>query len=182
MWELASELKQAFPSYLEKDILFILDQFVANTASEYEVWTFDVIVNNENIKIPSRHFLNKIHPSRHLESFEISDIQEGIIDCFYTRHCSGYIRQYHLKKIISLNYEWVVPYVITLVGEYVIEILEIIYQNIHLLCMPLYKKFLQENPKFYTLIQARVMSYWNCYHWSYSKKDYVGFKLLDTLK
>jgi hypothetical protein len=121
----------------------------------------------------------------------LTEMQQNIIDCFYTRHCDGFIREQHLKKIILLNHEWVVPYVIQLIGEYVIEILNVIYQNMNSLNLVLYKDFLEQNPKFYKLIQDRVQSYWNEYYRSnhgstdilkYAKEDYVGFKILDIFE
>lgn len=76
-----------------------------------------------------------------------------------------------------------------LIGEYVIEILEIIYQNINHLNTSVYKKFLEQNPVFYKITRQRVQTYWNCYYRfgdddisKYTKKDYLEIlNVLDKL-
>ncbi|PHQ79703.1 MAG: hypothetical protein COB66_06330 [Coxiella sp. (in: Bacteria)] len=69
---------------------------------------------------------------------------------------------------------------VTLLGEYVIEMLFVIYENLNNLDLEPYKNFIFNNQEFYCLIKQRVASYWNCYYrWNYKdKKDYVGFKIL----
>lgn len=48
------------------------------------------------------------------------------------------------KKIIKLNDDWMIPYVIKLLGEYVIEILNVIYQNLENIDVRLYKEFIEK--------------------------------------
>lgn len=197
MWDLMLQLKNAFPSYLEDEIHAILQKTNAKQMpADYSVKTFPVFVAREKIEIPQRHALNQIQASNFFERIIskkniLTEIQYHIIDCFYTRHCDRFIREQHLNKIILLNQEWVVPYVIQLVGEYVIEILNIIYKNLNSLDLLLYKNFFDQNPIFYKLIKDRVQSYWNEYYRTtcsssniarYTKEDYVGFKILDIFE
>ena len=70
------------------------------------------------------------------------------------------------------------PFVIQLIGEYVIEILQDIYKRIDKLGTENYRKFLIENPDFFITTKQRVSSYWDCFHRGLIKKeDYVGFQL-----
>lgn len=203
MWDLAQQFKKAFPSYLEEEVNFILKNTNAKQLPVgYSVKTFPVLVGNEIIEIPVRHTLTEMRSCRFLarvfnKNIVIKEIQQNIVDCFYMRHCDGLIREDRLKKIIHLNHEWIVPYVFELIGEYVIEILDVIYDNLGSLDLLLYKEFIEKNPKFYKLTQDRVQSYWNAYYrghnlldlyhskygstdkLKYVKEEYVGFKILD---
>ena len=197
MWDLALKYKKAFPTSLSDEVNFILKNSSVNeSVAGYPVTTFPIVLNDEIIEIPVRHGLQEIEPSFFLS---LTETQQNIIDCFYTRHCDGFKREQHLKRIIQINQAWVVPYVMQLVGEYVIEILNVIYENMSLLNLEMYKEFIQKNPEFYELTQARVTSYWNEYYRGYEsidlyhskhgpsdkfkfmKQDYVGFKILATL-
>ena len=95
-----------------------------------------------------------------------------------TRHSSGFIREKHLRSIICSNREWIPPFVVQLVGEYVVEILDEIRNNVHNLNPQVYRRFLMDNPKFVALTKQRVASYWNCYHRHfYRREDYAGFQI-----
>ncbi len=178
MLEEKIRLKKAFPAYLAEDIDLISKEKSLNQPRNYFLEkTVDVFVNNEEIEIPKRHNLTEIYKA------DFTSTQQNIVDCYYTRHCDGFIREKHLKKVIIHNQEWTVPYVIQLLGEYVIEILEVIYNNLEKLDVILYKKFIRDNVKSYDLTKQRVASYWSCYYrWKYKyKQDYVGFKILDFI-
>lgn len=187
MWEFSRELKDAFPSYLKEDILYIEKNTRLKSIPNYDVQNFfAIVVNNEILQIPERHNIKKLQQQKFLDRILKKEIvlnktQKAIIDCFYTRHCDGYIREQHCKNIIQLNHEWVVPYVFRLVGEYVIEILYLIHSNLEQMDLSIYRTFIQNNEKFYELTKQRVQSYWNCHYRSqYPKKeDYPGFKILD---
>ncbi len=77
---------------------------------------------------------------------------------------------------------WSIPFVIALVGEYVVEIIDDIYAAAPQFNRELMATFIGENPTFYKLTCDRVVSYWNCYYrWQFKRSDYVGFKLLRKL-
>lgn len=175
----AEILKNAFPSYLKNEIDEIVKKInFKQEIDSYIIRPFSIIINNEHLFIPERHCFYDI------DSHEtLTNLQREIIYCFYTRHCDGYIREQYLTKVILSNQKWVIPYVIRLLGEYVIEIMQVIFENLDKINMDNYIEFIQKNLAFYKLIEARVASYWDCYYrWLYkSKKDYVGFKILDHL-
>jgi hypothetical protein len=189
MWELAFRLKKAFPSYLQEDIDIIIKNTRAiSLLKTYPVNTFEVFIDKEKIDIPVRHCLDEIQPANLLKrilsrKFVLTNVQQNIVDCFYTRHCNGYIRERYLKEIVQLDYEWVVLYVIQLLGEYVIEILQVIYENLNQRNLSNYKKFIKNNSEFYELTRQRMISYWDCYYRRFYKykKDYVGFKVFKIL-
>jgi hypothetical protein len=64
----------------------------------------------------------------------------------------------------------VVPFVVQLVGEYVVEILESIRHHLSDLTSKrstqrlAYGDFIARNPGFFARTEHRVVSYWACYH------------------
>jgi hypothetical protein len=102
--------------------------------------------------------------------------------CLFTRSTNGHERQRALGTILTLNEPWSISFVVALIGEYVIEILDDIAAALPLLDRALVGQFLQENPAFHRLTQARVVSYWDVYYrFQYRWQDYVGFKLVEAL-
>jgi hypothetical protein len=81
--------------------------------------------------------------------------------CLYTRHHDGYVRQRNLDQVVSAPEAWVVPYVVQLVGEYVVEIIEVIAAALPQLTVrgspqrALYGRFAADNPAFIDLTAAR---------------------------
>ena len=91
---------------------------------------------------------------------------------------------------------WVVPYVVALIGEYVIEILVTIQDRLDLVAPDSpdrrrYGRFVIENPEFFERVTRRVTSYWNCYYrfdFPVARPrdgrfaTYPGFQLIDELR
>jgi len=167
-----SDLANAFPPSLRDDALkaiSILPQPSWNTGA------FSVSVSGETVSIPYRvyHDPALIDPSR------LTSVQIELVDCLLTRHHSGFIREKHLASILCANHEWVPPFLVQLVGEYVIEILHLVRRNLHHLDPQLYRAFLRGNPSFFALTKQRVISYWDCYHRSVRREDYAGFQIVE---
>lgn len=173
-----NKLKQSFPSYLRKDIEIICEINALKLSLIHDSGTFNVMVKNEELCIPDRIYLID---NNNFDKY--TETQRHILYCYYTRHHDGFVREKYLKKVIKLNKDWVIPYVIKLLGEYVIEILNVIYQDLENIDVSLYKEFIENNMDFYVLTTQRVVSYWDCYYrWLYKyRKDYVGFKILNLI-
>ena len=86
-----------------------------------------------------------------------------------------------MTRIVTCRDVWVPPFVVRLIGEYVIEILRVIRENCAGLDATLYRSFLRENPEFWAITKERVVSYWNCYYWRQRRADYVGFQIVEHL-
>ena len=73
------------------------------------------------------------------------------------------------------------PYLIRLTGEYVIEILQVIKDNLGNIDKGITKDFIAENARFYNTIKSRVVSYWDCYYRIKhpTKTNYVGFEIIE---
>jgi hypothetical protein len=166
----------SFPQYLANDIIQI--HSTINLLSTFpDSYCFNVLVDNEKLEIPYRIYVDSSQRER---IDELSTGQVQILSCYLTRHHDGYIRQQYLRKIILSNEPWVVPFVSQLIGEYVIEILIEISNNIEELDSKEYVKFFKENPIYFQKLKQRVISYWNCYykHEYIDFKDYIGNKII----
>ena len=172
---------EAFPRKYEQDIVSIFDVIELKSSSFYSS-NFEVHIGNETLKIPERIYYDEIENELFLK---LSQTQQYLLDCYYTRHHNGYIRQRKLNKIFE-NGEvecCVIPYIMRLIGEYVVEIINEIHNNIKLVNQIELGLFIAENEKFTIKICGRIASYWGEYYRSeYEKKNYPGFKLMKMIK
>lgn len=120
----------------------------------------------------------------------LSSRQRQVLHCLYSRHCDGWVRQSHLAQILGSSDPWVIPFVVQLVGEYVLEILVDIRDGLRDLGVPgdrlrlAYGEFLVANPAFFARTQRRLVSYWSCYHRAAfrSFQGYPGCTVVDLLR
>ncbi len=181
MHESNTDLARAFPTALRKDALRGLAVFPESPRRD---GTFSVQVAGEVVEIPNRiyHDPELIRMRTRLPWVWPNRLQKELGACLLTRHASGFVREEHLKRIICANYVWIPPFVIQLVGEYVIEILHAVQQNLTNLDKPIYMQFLKNNPQFFGRTEQRVISYWNCYYRDCKRSEYVGFRVLEFFK
>lgn len=103
-----------------------------------------------------------------------------IYHCIFTRSCDGYVREKHLRAIMTEDYpEWCMPYILKLSSEYVVEILEVIYEFMYGKDNALFQVFCQNNPYLFRYYHSRMISYWNEFYRDrcYRYHNYVGYKL-----
>jgi hypothetical protein len=171
-------LANAFPAAVRDDALIALSEF---PESPYKFSaTFSVRVAGEVVSIPVRIY----HEPSRIDRLRLSSLQKELTDCLLTRHHSGHTRQSCLERIVRSPNIWIPPFVVQLVGEYVIEILQVIDSNLSSLNLPAYEEFVQSNPDFIALIDHRVMSYWNEYYRrpNPDRENYLGFRLMKFFK
>jgi hypothetical protein len=147
---------------------------------------FVVSVEGELLRIPYRIY--NAEPST--QAVRLNGESAHVLACLYTRHHDGHVRQRHLREIVELTQPWIAPYVVQLIGEYVVEILIDIRNRLTGLDTEgapqrvQYGAFVAENPEYMDLIAQRMISYWNCYYrHEYPKlSDYPGHQLVLALK
>ena len=128
---------------------------------------FSVRVYDDWLSIPRR--IDSPLPSDDAVS-RLSDHQTLMLHCLYTRHVDGYVRQRNLRPLLAADEPWVVPYVVALVGEYVVEIVQEIVDGLSLIATPgswqrrRYGRFVSDNADFIDLTRQRVWSYWGAYY------------------
>jgi hypothetical protein len=98
-------------------------------------------------------------------------------------HCDGFVRQKHVRGLVSRTEPWVAPFVVQLLGEYILEIVETIDEASDGLKTDHFRAFVRQNPAFIQLTLQRATSYWNCYYRrSFPKlEDYPVVRLLRSL-
>ena len=152
-------LVNCFPSRYREDVQEVCAQLDLHSKLDPRR-PFQVVIEGEGLAIPQRIYSDESQ----LENIDIlSRTQQEISLCFFSRHHNGFVRERCLKEMIGSKEDFVAPFVLQLLGEYIIEIIEYIYQNKEFLNKPAFKKFIAENPAFYNLIWQRIYSYWDCY-------------------
>ncbi|MBB2951221.1 hypothetical protein [Sphingobacterium sp. JUb56] len=122
-------------------------------------------------------------PSVELEN-ELTETQKQILNCIYSRHHNGYIREKRLKYLFGFDHEWVIFFKLQLLGEYVIEILFELDKHITDSSINQYKQLIFNNIKYWDQTKSRVASYWNEYYRypNYKKiEDYIGYKIMKRI-
>jgi hypothetical protein len=171
------ELIRSFPLQLRGEADAVLSVVSEDPLSGN--WQFfDVRFGEEVLSIPYRIYFD---PSS-LQTVRLTSLQSELLDCLFTRHHDGLVRQKHLERIIRSRNRWVPCFIVPLVGEYVVEILRVIEASLPQLDTSAFADFARANPDFLALTAKRVTSYWDCYYRSVPKEKYPGFLIMDFLK
>ncbi|MFJ2633311.1 hypothetical protein ACIO6U_15395 [Streptomyces sp. NPDC087422] len=171
----APALTAAFPTRLADDVrtvLAVMPEARHAPMMPFEVEVeVEVEVQGETVAIPSRIYNDE--PGVGSDG-QLSGTQQVILHCLYSRHHDGLVRQRHLERIVASDEPWVVPFVVQLAGEYVLEIIEAIGRGLPGLADPgsvqrrAYGEFIARNAAFFARTERRVVSYWSCYYrWKY---------------
>ena len=135
----------------------------------------EISLDGEKLQIPYRFYNTEL-----LEDVvkELTETEQIILHCIYSRNCNGFTRQKHIASIFLLDEipKWTLPYIIKLCDEYVMEIIEIINDNISKISNDKIAEFVNENKRFIALGYARMGSYWGCYYKGLKFKKYIGYK------
>lgn len=169
----------AFPISIATDVDIALgyvpEKLIVGTSNLSSDDIEEISVFGELVHIPSRVY--SIEPMSQLRGNDLACLP--VLSCIYTRHHNGFIRQKYLQNIIGLQDIWVAPYVLQLVGEYVVEIIEVIQGNLSSIPQKNCIELLKMNSKFAEVLRQRIISYWDCYYrFAYPTfSDYPGFKV-----
>ena len=169
------DLAEAFPNWLRPAVQSAAEAY-RRANGKYSSGGFTVWVSGETVHIP-----NRIHVID-LGFKDWNPLQQDMALCLLTRSTNGYVRQKALKEVLSINHAWSIPFVVALMGEYVVEILEDIHTALPQIDRRLLSEFLSANPGFWQLTQARIMSYWSCYYRRYPRDTYIGFRLIRDIE
>lgn len=109
--------------------------------------------------------------------------QKLIYHCIFSRSCDGFVRQRHIEAILSDNYPfWAFPFILKVSDEYVMEIVEIIYEKLRFCNTTEMKEFCLVNLQQFIRSHDRMISYWNEFYRErcFRYKNYVGKKLYEN--
>jgi hypothetical protein len=152
--------------------------FVDNFVSDYRPLL--LALREEEVELPYRIYLEE--PKDTILS-TLTELQQRIVSCIYLRHHNGFVRQKHLERLFGATDDFICPFAVQLIGEYVIEILYDIEKLIVPEVLPQYAAFVAANPLYWKQTESRMISYWNEYYrGEFPKlKVYVGKRLVDRL-
>jgi len=181
------KLEGRFPLYLNDDISTI--ENAIDLKSKHESYVpFEINFEKNTLTIPSRIYTDESQLNR---IGKLTPKQKEMVYCLYSRHHDGYVRERCLKKFIESDNYFTAPYILQLLGEYVIEIIEVIYNNRSNINHDNLVAYILENPTHYDRTRQRVYSYWDAYYrWVYPKYkrgvkqqgecqlDYPGIKMI----
>ena len=138
--------------------------------------------NNSAVMFPYRMYYNE---NEKLYTKLKDEDEKLIFDCIFTRNSNGFIREKHILNILSNNNlpEWCFPYILRLSSEYVVQIVEAIYEEMKNKNNSSFTEFCIRNRIMSKRSYTRMVSYWNEYYradaWKF--KDYIGKKLYSEL-
>lgn len=138
---------------------------------------FSVVCEGDQLQIPCRIYRPVISETVFAS---LNANEQSIAACWFTRHHDGHVRERFLRALPVYNSAWIVAYVVSLCGEYVIEILQCIWECRNRFDIHTLGRWLRDNRSFYSRTRSRIVSYWNCYYRSAFPifEEYVGHRLL----
>jgi hypothetical protein len=136
-----------------------------------------VVVGGEALTIPGRVYFD---PECLTGSEALPAAERLVLMCIFTRHHDGHVREACLRAIVGHAEPWVAPFVVLLLGEYVIEIAEVIKSNLPALAPDTYASFVAANPEVMAVTRRRATSYRNCYYRG-KFPDRIGFTSLEVI-
>ncbi|MFI5693505.1 hypothetical protein ACIA58_16780 [Kribbella sp. NPDC051586] len=144
-------------------------------------------LGSEQVSIPCRIYNPR--PEQSLLQ-QLDDERSLVLSCIYSRHHDGFVRQEFVSRILASDDACIIPFVVQLLGEYVVEICADVERFV-LERLPTrpnmvqgFATFLADNPCYAALTEQRATSYWSCYcRRQYpSRQSYPGLVALDALR
>jgi hypothetical protein len=106
-----NRILKAYPSALAGDVRTVLDGI--DLCAEIEPSdSFSVNFRNEILEIPGRVYFHQDNLVYTYHNF--NPVQYDILNCLFSRHHNGYIREKCLRHIIRSENAWIAPFVIRL--------------------------------------------------------------------
>ena len=151
-------------------------------------WTerFPVHVKAQPVLIPAR-----LHFTSDRLSLTESDEAWLLARALQTRSNDGFERQRAARDLLADLQPWGAPFIVALIGEYVVEILDDIAAALTPELALTLGAFVVGNEAYWNTTKRRVTSYWNVYdrarwlseHGRAERRDeFVGFRLIQQLE
>lgn len=149
------------------------------------LFSYTVMFEREALIIPSRVYFQQgvlwnIGGDR-------APLERDIAWCLGTRHHSGYVREECLRRLLAAPQPWMVPFIVQLIGEYVVQIVEPIADALPAMAPEMqdaFAGFIRANPRYLQTIDSRAVNYWSIgYRTAYpDRADYPGIRAVAYLR
>ncbi len=174
----AALLVQAFLLSLREEAQVAASVVVQLTTASQWTEQVGLFVKGEEVLLPSRlRFVTD------RDSLQPGSNQWLMVRCLQSRSNDGFQRQRAARDLLTDLRPWTAPFIVTLIGEYIAEILIDIDAALTPHSVAVLAEFIAANPAFWETSKRRVQSYFNVYHQRvYSRPDYAGFRLINKLE
>lgn len=179
-------LAEAFPVKYRTEALTAGDAVARLLAPRQWTERFPVQVEAQRVLVPTRlHFF----PDR--LSLTKSDEAWQFARALQTRSNDGFERQRAAADLLADLRPWGTPFIVALIGEYIVEILDDIAAAMTPELARTLGAFIVGNEAYWNTTKQRVVSYWNVYYRARWLNDYgraerrdefVGFRLVQQLE
>lgn len=174
----------AFPTSLNYDVSVVLSAMSKKTVHNVKLGPTEhvhtyTLLDGQKVTFPDRIYYLDECPTFPTLTFE----QRMIYHCIYSRSCNGFIREKHIKAILKEDFpDWTIPYIVKISDEYVVEILDTIYNELKDKNTDNIKEFCSLNFQTFVYGHKRMVSYWNEFYRSqvFHYNDYIGKKLFQN--
>ena len=182
--EITTQFDNGFPERLKTEYARVISIIVEGTDSVTDKITdaynsdkeIYLLSDGKQIKFPYRIYCQD---DEHAYSL-FGDNEKLIYDCIFTRSNDGYVREKHIENILGTEIpEWCLPYILRSSADYVLDIVNTIYEHLKHRDNSLFQAFCRNNPKILQTNYRRMSTYWNEYYRSdYPEfSTYIGQKL-----
>jgi hypothetical protein len=172
----AAGLRAAFPAALGSSV----DAVIAVMPQPQHPLTktdLRALVGDEELAVLGRLYV--LEPTT--AASKLTPIQRLILSALYSRHHDGFVRQRHVRQLLDVDHAWIPPFVILLLGEYVVQVGQLIADRVADLPRQTYIDFARANPAFMRVVRSRVVSYWWGYYGHVPLREYAGYRALHDL-
>ncbi|SHL01091.1 hypothetical protein [Hymenobacter psychrotolerans] len=113
----------AFPGYLQQDAEEVADFLLDWNFELHPSLNQEVLLLGQKLTIPGRVY-SELPTEEAITT--LSSSQQVILNCLFLRHHDGFVRQKCLEQLVDIDEYFIAPFVVHLLGEYVIEILFVV--------------------------------------------------------
>lgn len=170
-----------FPSSMKESIIHVADNIPSKTFRDVGSLVTEQKVtyclDGDAVIFPYRVYFLEVEDGI---ISTLSYVEKMILHCIYSRSCDGYTREKHIKCLLSSDFpEWSIPYVVKVCDEYVVEILQVVYDSLSGKNTDKIKQFCVDNQDSFCRSYNRMISYWNAFYRCdcYRYENYIGRKL-----
>lgn len=154
---LALDLSLAFPTVLRPTVAALTDD--PGWRPEIRHYTYQVMLGGDTLTIPSRLYVDR---GLLWDDAGRDATGRGIAWCLGTRHHDGHVREGCLVRLLAAPQAWMAPFIVHLVGEYVIEIVQRIEAALPGFAPEMQAAlaaFVRDNLRYLDTIERRTISY-----------------------
>jgi len=171
----------AFPKAMAERVTSLVETLACGQIHPPSGTIMAVRVAEEHLHIPYRVYYDTQQLSKAVDRPGDATL---IALCLGTRHHDGFLREKCLRRLLESDAHWVAPFVLQLLGEYVIEIVRPIHEHFVAGVEEKYRVFYRQNGGYCQSLERRAISYWSEYYRSRFTRyeDYPAVRALRLLR